>query len=134
LQAAIDHWAHGHCPLTGQDLIDASHKTGVQVDLMLAQMVQECSAGNCSPNSRPFVTKNLWDVGNVDNGNNHQMADFHTGLNAYCHLMATSYGTTAEQVCGRGFVNQHNSGHYASDPTYSAKIWSLVLAIRALLQ
>ena len=131
LQAVVDHWARGKCPLKAQDFIDASHASGVQVDLMLAQAIQESCIGTVG--RRPIETKNMFDVGNVDNGTNHVMADWHTGLAAYCHLMATSYGKTAEAVCGSGFTNIRNGGKYASDPHYVTAIWAFVLAIRKML-
>lgn len=132
VQRVIDRWAHGKCPLNAQDFIDCTHRMGVMIDLMLAQGIQESALGTVG--RRPLETKNIFDVGNVDDGSNHTFGQWHDGLYAYAHLMATSYGCTAEEVCGNNFLNKHNGGHYASDPNYPQEIWNLVLTIRGMLQ
>jgi hypothetical protein len=140
IQAAIDHWAHGRAPVTANDFIEVSVTIGVPVDLMLAQAVQESQIGTSG--GRPTATKNMFNVGNTDSGNNKYMNSWKDGIYVYANLIKKHYAPdpnniTAESVILPKFVRMHNgtkSGdRYASDVNYETKLFAIIKTIRNIM-
>lgn len=107
--------------------------------LCLAQGILECHFG-CNPAAkRSIKTKNIFNVGNVDDGRNRIFASWELGLAAYCHLMAREYcyriegeTVTAEMMIAHDFVRPRG-GRYATAPTYTTNIAKLVAKIDKLI-
>jgi len=130
IQRVIDHYTKGICPVKAEDFVRVSEKTGVAIDLMLAQGIQESRLGTLGRGAR---THNIYNVGNVDSGANREMNDWVNGMLVYGRLMAQFYGKTAEEVLARGFRRTDNGCRYATDPNYVNAIRRLVTAVRKRL-
>jgi flagellum-specific peptidoglycan hydrolase FlgJ len=106
--------------------------------LCLAQGILECHFG-CNPDAvRSRKTKNIFNVGNVDDGRNRFFLSWEAGLTAYCHLMAREYCyrnegdvVTAEMMIAHDFTRPRG-GRYATAPSYTKDIAKLVAKIDAL--
>lgn len=103
--------------------------------LALAQGILECHFG-CNPAaSRSRKTKNIYNVGNVDDGRNRFFSSWEDGMRAYFHLMAREYcyrnegqTVTAEMMIAHDFVRPRG-GRYATAQSYTKDIAKLVAKI-----
>ncbi|MCC6932232.1 MAG: peptidoglycan-binding protein [Deltaproteobacteria bacterium] len=120
LQAVLDEKCKGPCPLAAQTIIDLCIDHGFDISLFLGQALQESHIGTAA--GRPLRTKNIFNVGNVDSGANRYMDSWEAGAENYLKLMSRAYGKTAEDVIKSDFKRTDTGDHYASDPSYSAKI------------
>lgn len=119
------------------DKLCAQYK--VDPRLCLAQGILECHFG-CNPAaSRSRKTRNIFNVGNVDDGRNRYFATWEAGLNAYCHLMAKEYcyrnagdTVTAEMMIAHDFTRPRG-GRYATAPSYTTDIAKIVAKIDKLI-
>ena len=87
------------------------------------KLVIEGGIRNTNMNSRPIRTRNPFNVGNTDNGQNSQYNDVQTSINAYYDLIARYYlgkGKTASDLISN-FVNG-NGSRYATDANYEKKL------------
>jgi hypothetical protein len=103
-----------------------TYKKYVPPQLALAQMTIEGGFSK-NPNSRPIRTKNPYNVGNVDNGNNKFFPDVQTAIQTYYDLIAKNYltgGKTAKDLANN-FVNKNNN-RYASASNYENKLNTIV--------
>jgi hypothetical protein len=105
-------------------------KKYVPPELALAQLVAEGGIGNSDPTSRPIRTKNPYNVGNVDSGENVFYSDVQASINTYFSLIARNYlgkGKTASDLV-QNFVNK-SGNRYASAQNYERVLSSLVSSI-----
>lgn len=112
----------------------------VDLRLALAQGILECHFG-CNPEaSRSRKTHNIYNVGNVDDGSNRYFSTWETGIGAYFLLMASRYcyrnegdEVTAEMMIAHDFVRPDGVGRYATAPSYTKDIASIVKKIDAIV-
>jgi len=110
----------------------------VDVRLCLAQGILECHFG-CNPAAkRSRVTKNIFNVGNVDDGRNRFFMSWEAGLSAYCHLMAREYCyrdegavVTPEMMIAHDFTRP-KGGRYATAGSYTQDVAKIVAKIDGL--
>ena len=100
-------------------------------ELALSQLLQEGGIANPRKRSRPIRTKNPFNVGNTDSGENEYQDTVEGGIDRYYDLVAKSYlrkGKTADDLI-RNFVN--NSGlRYASDQGYEEALVKIVPRVK----
>ena len=89
IQKVIDHYAKGKSPITAQMIIDSSKKTGTPIEFYLVMGISESHFG--TNGSRTIMTKNLYNVGNVDNGGNVHHSTWESGLNTFGKLIKSEY-------------------------------------------
>lgn len=78
-------------PTMAHDILRLSEKYKVEPLLCVAQGVVESHFG-CNPSaSRSRKTKNIFNVGNVDDGSNKYFPDYASGLERYFQLMDREY-------------------------------------------
>lgn len=102
------------------------HRKFVPAELALAQLVVEGGIGNKNLNSRPIRTRNPFNVGNVDSGENITHVSVQNGIDAYYNLIAKSYlggGRSAKDLVSN-FVNK-NENRYATDQNYELMVSSI---------
>ena len=123
--------SHGPNPLgiTGEMLATGAlrafgrYRKYVPPELALAQLTQEGGIQNRNINSRPIRTRNPFNVGNTDSGQNVQHNDLQSGINTYFDLIASQYlgkGRTAKDLIGN-FVNR-SGNRYATDTGYEQRL------------
>ncbi len=115
----------------------AFEQTGryVPPELALAQLVAEGGIGNGNLNSRPIKTKNPYNVGNVDSGENVYYSDVQSSINTYYSLIARNYlgkGKTAADLV-QNFVNK-NGNRYASAGDYENVLKSIISRVNTSSQ
>lgn len=117
-------------PINGNMMAESAKKYFYQgyvpPELACAQLHLEGGLST-NPNARPIKTKNPFNVGNVDTGQNKYMSSFQSGIDAYYNLMTKKYlpkGKEAESLLSN-FVNT-SGNRYASDKNYENKLASIV--------
>jgi len=106
----------------------------VPAELALAQLATEGGIGNNDPNSRPIKTRNPFNVGNTDNGDNVVHNDVQSGINTYYNLIANNYlgkGKTANDLVNN-FIN-HTGQRYAG-PDYEKSVNSIASQANKIAQ
>jgi hypothetical protein len=92
-------------------------------ELALAQLATEGGIGNPDSKSRAIVTKNPFNVGNVDTGANSYKGTVQQGIDTYYNLIAKNYmvkGKTASDLVNN-FVNKDNQ-RYANEGDYERSL------------
>jgi flagellum-specific peptidoglycan hydrolase FlgJ len=119
-------------------LLSGSEKYHVEVELALAQGILEGHFA-CNPAAkRSRKTRNIFNVGNVDNGGNRFFNSFEAGIDAYFRLLAREYCWRAEgntvtvDMMLRHDFTRPRGGRYATAPNYTASIRSIVESIRSM--
>ena len=112
-----------------------NYRKYVPPELALSQLVLEGGIGNNNMKSRPIRTRNPFNVGNVDSGEDVVYGNVQNAINRYYALVATSYlvnGRTANDLV-QNFSNKNNQ-RYASDVGYENKLNSLSLDANKISQ
>ena len=116
--------------ITGRMIADGAkyayerYEKYVPVELVLSQLTLEGGIGNNDPNSRPIVTKNPFNVGNVDSGQNVTHQTIQSGINTYFGLMARKYISDDGRIVG---INR-----YATNPNYTRQLNSLIASVNKI--
>lgn len=119
-------------------LMEGSSAHKVELELALAQGIAESHFG-CNPAAvRSRKTRNIYNVGNVDNGGNRFYKSFRDGIIAYFKLMEREYCWKAEgDMVTLEMMLAHNfkrprGGRYATAPSYTATVEKVAGRIRKL--
>ncbi|MCS6894172.1 MAG: glucosaminidase domain-containing protein, partial [Deltaproteobacteria bacterium] len=119
--------AGGSPPISPRTFLELCAFYEFDPTLALAQAILE---SHCGTRGRAAFTKNIFNVGNTDDGSNRYFSSWEAGMIAYLELMKSRYGDTAEEVLGRDFVRIDGAGRYATSPNYTERIYDLVHRIR----
>ena len=130
IQGIINRYSKGKSPLTAENYIKVSNETGVPIELLLVQGIQESSFGTAG---RAVRTKNVGNVGNTDDGSSRNMNSWEDGLRAQANLLRKEYGATSmsavKNLISSGFVRPKDKARYASDPQYEKRLSGLLKTI-----
>lgn len=130
IQGIINKYGKGKSPLSAENYIKVSNETGVPVELLLVQGIQESSFGTAG---RAVKTKNVGNVGNTDDGSARNMGSWEDGLRAQANLLKKEYGATSKEavrgLIENGFVRTKDKARYASDPLYEKRLSGLLKTI-----
>jgi YD repeat-containing protein len=116
VQKIIDKYSNGKSPLKAEDFIEVSNKYGVPLDLMLAQAIAESNIGT---QGRAVRTKNIFNVGNTDDGKENNQSSWKAGLENYAQLIKNEYATdpnniTTQDILNNDFTQPKKGGRYAT--------------------
>lgn len=117
-------------------LFCAKHR--VEPELALAQGIAECHWGMNPKARRSRMTKNVFNVGNVDDGGNRYFPSWEAGIEAYSKLMQREYLWPGEgNVVTMAMMEKHDftrprGGRYASALNYTKAVKALYKAIKGL--
>lgn len=112
-QKFIDSYPPNLLGITGEMMSNSAKKafdkqgSYIPPELALAQLLQEGGISNESEKSRPIRTKNPFNVGNTDSGENEFHSTVESGIDRYFNLIAKRYltgGKTAEDLL-QNYVN-----------------------------
>jgi hypothetical protein len=112
-QKFIDSYPPNLLGITGEMMSNSAkkafdkHGSYIPPELALAQLLQEGGISNESEKSRPIRTKNPFNVGNTDSGENESHSTVESGIDTYFNLVARRYltgGKTAEDLL-QNYVN-----------------------------
>lgn len=120
-------YSGGNPPISAERFLELCAQYDFDPTLALAQAIGESHIGT---RGRAAFTNNIFNVGNVDSGENRFFRSFEDGMIAYLELMTSRYASTAEEFIGRDGRRIDGRGRYATDPNYSEKIFALVHRIR----
>lgn len=130
IQGIISKYGKGKSPLSAENYIKVSNETGVPVELLLVQGIQESSFGTAG---RAVRTKNVGNVGNTDDGSARNIGSWEDGLRAQANLLKKEYGATSKEavrgLIENGFVRTKDKARYASDPLYEKRLSGLLKTI-----
>lgn len=130
IQGIINKYSKGKSPLTADNYLKVSNETGVPVELLLVQGIQESNFGTAG---RAVRTKNVGNVGNTDDGKARNMSSWEDGLRVQANLLKREYGATSmdavKNLVQNGFVRTKDKARYASDPQYEKRLSGLLKTI-----
>jgi murein DD-endopeptidase MepM/ murein hydrolase activator NlpD len=125
IQRWMDKSAGGKAPLTASQIYDSAKKYDVPFELALAQAQQEGNFGK-DKNAKPYKTKNLWNVGNVDSGAINNQNSFEEGLDTYMSLFSRKYGNSKDQERLLNNFTNKNGNRYATDVNYEKSLKAII--------
>ncbi len=127
IQKIINRYSGGKSPFTAQDYIEVSKSTGVPIDLLLAQGIQESNLGT---QGRAVRTKNVGNVGNTDDGTASYNNSWKDGLYRQANLLKKEYKVSGisdvQRIVSNDFIRSVKGGRYASAKNYGASIGQLL--------
>ena len=131
-----------NAPVKAEQLMLSSKTTGTPILPYLVMAVSESHFGTAG---RAAYTKNVYNVGNVDNGSNKFQGTWQAGLDNFGSLMAKSYlkpdelnGQPNSDKAMKGFIQRDfrrisDNARYMTDPTAQSKIIGLTRDISKML-
>lgn len=131
-----------NAPVKAEQLMLSSKTTGTPI---LAYLVMAVSESHFGTAGRAAYTKNVYNVGNVDNGSNKFQGTWQAGLDNFGSLMAKSYlkpdelnGQPNSDKAMKGFIQRDfrrikEGDRYMTDPTAQSKIIGLTRDISKML-
>jgi hypothetical protein len=131
-----------NAPVKAEQLMLSSKTTGTPI---LAYLVMAVSESHFGTAGRAAYTKNVYNVGNVDNGSNKFHGTWQAGLDNFGSLMAKSYlkpdelnGQPNSDKAMKGFIQRDfrrisDNARYMTDPTAQSKIIGLTRDISKML-
>ena len=122
-QAIINKFSN-NSPFSAKDFIEVSKSTGVPIELLLAQGIQESNLGTKGMAVR---TKN---IGNVGNNGNTGKTTYHNnwidGLYRQANLLKTDYIANSyediDRLLNTNFLRPKKGGRYAEENNYAHAI------------
>lgn len=127
IQSIINKYGKGKSPFTAKDYIEVSRNTGVPVDLLLAQGIQESNLGT---QGRAVRTRNVGNVGNTDNGAENNQKSWLEGLYGQANLLKKEYKVSSasdvQRLISNDFLRPVKGGKYATDANYGTKVGNLI--------
>lgn len=129
-------------PTMANDILRFSEMYKVEPLLCVAQGIVE-SHFACNPQARRSrKTKNIFNVGNVDDGRNKYFPSYTAGLERYFQLMDREYrwpedkdGYVSLRTLAAKDFNRPIGGRYATAPSYTKDVqavyWNLVQLLKA---
>lgn len=127
IQTIINKYGRGKSPFTANDYIEVSKNTGVPVDLLLAQGIQESNLGT---QGRAVRTRNVGNVGNTDNGAENHQNTWLSGLYRQADLLKKEYKVSSasdvQRLISNDFSRPIKGGKYASASNYGSKVGNLI--------
>lgn len=127
IQTIINKYGRGKSPFTANDYIEVSKNTGVPVDLLLAQGIQESNLGT---QGRAVRTRNVGNVGNTDNGAENHQNTWLSGLYRQADLLKKEYKVSSasdvQRLISNDFSRPVKGGKYASASNYGSKVGNLI--------
>ena len=116
-------------PTMAQNILKYSAKHKVEPLLCVAQGVVESHFACNTSASRSRKTKNIFNVGNVDDGSNKYFPDYASGLERYFQLMDREYrwpedkgGYVRMSTMARRDFQRPIGGRYATAPDYRKQV------------
>lgn len=127
IQSVINKYGRGKSPFTAKDYLEVSKNTGVPVDLLLAQGIQESNLGT---QGRAVRTRNVGNVGNTDNGAENHQDSWLNGLYREANLLKNEYKVSSaadvQRLISNDFIRPVKGGRYASASNYGSKVGNLL--------
>ena len=114
-------------------ILTASNEYKVDPRLFLSQGILEGHFGANPEAGRSRRTRNLYNVGNVDDGRDNYYSSYTDGIRDYARLMNQEYNwggegswVTPEMMIDKDFTRSSGQGRYARDPNYTKAIQEIV--------
>lgn len=122
-----------------ESMVEHCEAEKVQLELALAQGYVECHFGINPLAGRSRRTRNIFNVGNVDDGKDRTFDSWEAGIAAYCKLMRREYNWKEGDYISVESMEKHDftrpkGGRYASAPDYKNTVVSIALKMRAKLE
>lgn len=136
-QMWIDKQTHNHLGITGKMMARSARKAFkekgnyVPPELALSQATNE-GAFHPDPTTRAIRTRNPFNVGNVDSGENRTMSSVEDGIQTYYNLIAGSYLSQDVDVDDllQNFVRIDDGSRYAKDLDYESNLSRIMRKIK----
>ena len=121
-------------------ILTASNQYKVDPRLFLTQGIIEGHFGANPDAGRSRRTKNLYNVGNVDDGRNKNFLSYSDGIREYASLMNKEYNwgnedswVTPEIMIENDFLRSNRQGRYAKAPNYTSVIQQILNKVDNIL-
>lgn len=123
----INEVTQGEETVPARQLLLLCKNFGVDPTLVLAQGILESRWGTQGAGK---ATKNIFNVGNTDDGTLRYFSTYAEGLEEYLKLLRNRYHVKAERFIEGRAQRRDGKGRYATDPDYTDKLRQVVHKIR----